>query len=259
MTRNEQIRVGVIGTSWFNDLLHLPALKSHSRARIAAVCGRNLVRAEEMAHKYDAEQAFTDYRAMLDQGNLQAVVIAVPDDLHYPMTMDVLDAHLHVYCEKPLAMNAGQAQKMLAKAQAAGVKHMVGFGWRNMLHFRYLRQLVDEGYIGQCYYAEFRFAGGYARNADYGWRFDPQRGTGIMGDLASHMIDLARQLLGDITAVQARLTTHVDKPGADGQPMDTANDSAQLLVEFSTGARGTIIANAIAYTGIRLQEQHATL
>jgi UDP-N-acetylglucosamine 3-dehydrogenase len=259
MAMNEQIRVGVIGTSWFSDLLHLPALKSHPGTRIAAVCGRNPVRAQEMADKYGAEQVFTDYRAMLDKGQLQAVVIVVPDDLHYPMTMDALDARLHVYCEKPLAMNADQAKKMLAKAQAAGVKHMVGFGWRNMPHFRYTRQLVDEGYIGRSYYAEFRFAAGYARAAEYGWRFDPQRGTGILGDLGSHMIDLARLLLGDITAVQARLTTQVDKPGTDGKPMDTANDSAQLLVEFGSGARGVIVANAIAHTGNRLQEQHAIL
>ena len=71
MTVNEPVRVGVIGTSWFSDLLHLPALKSHPHARIAAVCGRNPVRAEEMARKYGAEQVFTDYRTMVDKGNLQ--------------------------------------------------------------------------------------------------------------------------------------------------------------------------------------------
>ena len=259
MTLSEPVRVGVIGAGGVSAFLHLPALKSHPRACIAAICGRNLPRLEELAHEYGAEQVFTDYRALLEQGHLQAVVIATPDDLHFPMTMTALDARLHVYCEKPLAMDRGQAEQMLTRAREAGVKHMVGFGWRSMLHFRYLRQLVEEGFVGTCHYAEFRVADGNARGGQYDWRYDPQRGRGILGDMGSHVIDLARVLLGEVASVQAQLTTHVNRPDPDGRPMVSANDSAQLLLEFRNGARAMLIANSIAAIGNRGQDQHVLL
>ncbi|HRW09960.1 MAG TPA: Gfo/Idh/MocA family oxidoreductase, partial [Caldilineaceae bacterium] len=99
----ESVRVGVIGTSWYADMMHLPTLQSHSQAEIAAICGRNREPAEVLAKKYAIPAIYSDYREMIEQGNLDAVVVATPDDLHYPMVMAALDAGLHVICEKPLA------------------------------------------------------------------------------------------------------------------------------------------------------------
>ena len=130
----DKVRVGVIGTSWYADLAHLPRIKSHSRAELAAVCGRNRERAEEMAGKYESPLVFTDYRDMIEKGHLDAVIVSTPDDLHYPMTMDALDAGLHVLCEKPMALNLAQAKEMYEKAESAGVKHMVFFTYRWSLH-----------------------------------------------------------------------------------------------------------------------------
>ena len=138
----ERVRVGVIGTSWYADMMHLPNLKSHPRAELAAICGRNRERAEEMARKYEIPRVFTDYRELIEEGDLDAVVVATPDDLHHPMTMAALDAGLHVLCEKPMALNAGQAGEMYDKAEAAGVKHMVFFTYRWWPSYRYLKQLV---------------------------------------------------------------------------------------------------------------------
>src|SRR5919201_368833 len=100
---SQPLRVGVVGTSWWADWMHLPSLKGHPHAQIAAICGRDRARADEMARKYDIPRVFTDYRAMTEQGDLQALTVGVPDDLHYAITMDALAAGLHVLCEKPLA------------------------------------------------------------------------------------------------------------------------------------------------------------
>ena len=116
---SDKVRVGVVGTSWFADLMHLPNLKSHVHAEIAAICGRNRDRAEEMARKYEIPLVYTDYREMIDKGDLHAVVIVTPDDVHYPITMDALDAELHVLCEKPLALDAAHAKRMYERAEAA--------------------------------------------------------------------------------------------------------------------------------------------
>ena len=134
---DDQIRVGIIGTSWYADRVHLPNLKSHAGAQIAAICGRNRARAQEMADKYAIPEVYTDYRQMLEQAGLDAVVIAAPDDLHYPMTMDALAGGLHVLCEKPMALSAQQAREMTEKAQAMGVKHMTFFAWRFEAYHRY--------------------------------------------------------------------------------------------------------------------------
>lgn len=257
---SDQVRVGVIGTSPYADFTHLPNLKSHPGAQIAAVCGRNRARAQEMADKYAIPMVYTDYRQMLEQANLDAVVITVTDDLHYPMTMDALAAGLHVLCEKPLALNAQQALAMTEKAQAMGVKHMTFFTWRFELHHRYMRYLLGENYIGRPYLCQFRQVGGYGRDGLYAWRFDSRHGNGILGDLGSHMIDMAHWLVGDITRVSAHLATSVERMGADTQPLPTpANDSALLTVEFANGACGAIVVSAMAHMAEREQFHEVSL
>jgi predicted dehydrogenase len=173
----EHVRVGMIGTSGYGDLAHLPRLKSHPRARIAAICGRGRARAEEMAAKYDIPLVFTDYREMIEKGDLDAVVVATPEDLHYPMTMDALDAGLHVLCEKPMALNAGHAREMYHKAEEKGVKHMVCFTWRWVPCFRYLKQLVDQGYTGRADDLLLRYVSGHGRGGRYRRRVDPSGPT----------------------------------------------------------------------------------
>jgi predicted dehydrogenase len=256
---NEQIRVGVVGTSWWADMMYLPVLKNHSQASISAICGRNQMRAEEMAGKYGIPNVFTNYQEMIERGNLDAIVIAVPDDLHFPIAIAALDAGLHVLCEKPLAFNLDQARQMLAKAEAKQVKHMTFFTWRWAPYFRTLHRLVSEGYIGRIFDAQFSYVGGYARGAGYQWKWDQEHGLGVLGDLGSHMIDLARLTVGEIARVQANLAVRVQKPAGDVTKFNHANDSASLTVQFANGASGTIFASAAAELGNRGQEQRVIL
>ena len=257
MTR--KLRVGVIGTSWYADLAHLPRVKSHPGAELAAICGRDRARADEMAAKYGIPLVFTDYRDMIEKGDLDALIVSTPDDLHYPMTMAALDAGLHVLCEKPLALNRAQAVEMYEKAEAAGVKHMVCFTYRWLPVYRHLKQLVDGGYVGRCFHCRFSYLGGYGGSPQYRWKFDRRRGLGALGDLGSHMIDLARWLVGDIERVSACLDAFVDRPGIEGQAPDPANDAAHLAVEFVNGAQGVIEVSTVAHTASRGQEQHVRL
>ena len=256
---SDQLQVGIIGTSWWADMMLLPSLTSHTGAKVAAICGRNRERTGEMADKYNVPTVFTDYQEMIERGGLDALVVATPDDQHYPMTMAALDAGLHVLCEKPLASNAGQAREMLQKAETAGVKHMVLFTWRWMPHFQYMHSLVEDGYIGRPFHTQFTFQGGYARNADYMWRFDRQRANGIAGDLGSHMIDMARWFVGDVVKVSASLVTFVERQGINGRPLDPANDSSVILLDFANGAQGTVQASSVAAVSDHGMEQRIAL
>jgi predicted dehydrogenase len=248
---SEKVRVGIIGTSWWTEAMFLSGFRSHSSAEMSAICGRNHERAEEMASKYEIPRVFNDYRALIELGDLDAVVVATPDDLHFRMTMDALDAGLHVLCEKPMALNAQQAREMYEKAEAAGVKHMVLFTWRWQPHFRYLKQLVADGYAGRCYHAQFRFLGGFGRQSEYRWRYDRQRSNGIVSDLGAHMIDFARWYIGDVRKVSAQLATFVNRPGPEGQPSVSANDSAIVTLQFENEAQAIIQVSAVAYQADR--------
>jgi len=256
---SKKVQVGVIGTSWYTDIMHLPTLQSHPQAELAAICGRNQERAQEVGAKYGNPNTFSDYRKMIKEHNLDAVIISTPDDLHYEMTMTALEAGLHVLCEKPLALKAQQAWEMYQKADDRGVKHMTYFTYRWMPFNQFLHNLIGRGYIGRCYHCEFRYLMGYGRNQEYFWRFDQKRANGILGDLGSHMVDMARYLVGDITSVSANLGFFVDRPGADGGVIDPANDSALLQVKFASGAHGTIQTSAVAHAPGRSSQQQIRL
>lgn len=258
----DKVRIGVVGTSWWADMMYLPSLTNHPRTEIAAICGRNKDRADEMANKYAISQVFTDYRAMFENAHLDAAVIAVPDDMHYPITMAALDAHLHVLCEKPLALTADHAHQMYEKAEAAGVVHLVLFTWRWLPILRKVKALVDEGYVGRCYHCQFHYLGDYGLSGQYAWRFDRRRGNGILGDLGSHMIDLTRWFVGDIASVSARLATCVQRLDAHGRALDSsdvANDSATLMLEFANGAHGVIHVSAVTHIADHIMEIHVRL
>jgi predicted dehydrogenase len=247
--RQKNIRVGVIGTSWWVDLMYVPSLRSHPLAEVVAVCGRNSGRADEVAANFGAKRVFQDYRQLIGDGGCDAVVIATPDDLHFEMTMEAIEAGLHVLCEKPLAGNTADARAMYERARSAGVKHMVLFTWRSQPHWRYVKTLVDSGYIGRCRHCEFRFLSSFALDPGYKWRFDGRRANGVTGDLGSHMIDFAQWFLGDVTAVHADLRNFVDQSSTANPSPLPANDAGFLSLEFANQARAEIAASAVTLLG----------
>jgi predicted dehydrogenase len=256
---SDQIRVGVVGTSGYADFMHLPSLKSHPRAAISAICGRNTERARELADKYGAPEVFGDWRALIAGGGLDALVVAAPDDLHAEITRAGLEAGLHVLCEKPLALNAADAWALVELAERRQRTNLVHFTYRWRPWYRYIRELVEQGYVGQIYECQLSCLGGYGRGGQYAWRFDANRAHGVLADLGSHMIDMARWIVGDIGSVSARHAAFVARPGAEGRPPAPANDAAQLSLAFANGAQGSIHVSAVANLGERGMEKHLTL
>ena len=259
MGSSEQLKVGVVGTSTHVASTHLTYLTSHRRAAVAAVCGRNPARTSRTAQQFGIPEFYTDYATMLDQARLDAVVIGSPDDLHYAMVMAAIERGLHVICEKPLAQSAEEALRMFQRAEAIGVKHMTNFSWRWLPAQRYARHLIDEGRLGRIYDCTVVFRGGYGRDGSYAWRFDASRGDGVLGDLGSHAVDLARWYVGDVRRITASCQTTVRRSDPDGQPLESANDSAHLLLEFASGAHGSVTVSAVSHVGERDMEQRIVL
>jgi predicted dehydrogenase len=253
------VRVGLIGTSWWSATAFAPALVAHPRAEIAAVCGRDVDRTRAFADKFGVDAVFHDPYQLIAAPGLDAVVVALPDDLHHPVTLAAIDRGLHVLCEKPLAFTEAHAREMRNRAVAAGVVHMVMFTYRWMPFYRYVHDLVRDGYVGACHHADFRFIMSYARAQQYAWRFDAARANGVLGDLGVHLIDLARWLVGDVIGVASRLGVVVQRPGADGGQLEPANDSASLLLDFAGGGSGHVHASAVSHLGGRAVVQEVRL
>lgn len=258
MTSNA-ISVGMVGTSWWADAMHLPALDSHPNATIVAICGRNRENAQKMADTWKIPNVYTDYNDMIDNADLDAIVISTPNDTHYPITMKALEKGLHVLCEKPIALTYAQAQEMATLADEKGVKHLAPFTYSFMPTARYIKQLVDDGYLGKPYHLNLRYYTGYGRDGQYAWRFDKKiAGSGIIGDLGSHFLYIAEWIYGEIEAITCRLGFIVDRAltDPDGDPYDVGDDSCMLTVEFKNGAIGMIHCTAICYEDTPFGQTH---
>ena len=253
------INVGMVGTSWWADAMHLPALDSHPNAVTVAICGRNRENARKMADTWRINQVFTDYADMIDRADLDAIVISTPNDTHYPITMKALQAGLHVLCEKPIALTYAQALEMAALARENGLKTLVPFTYSHMPAARYLKELIDDGYLGTPYHLNLRYYSGYARAGDYLWRLDRKiAGSGIIGDLGSHFLHLAEWYFGEINALTCRLTHIVPRPSVDpqGNAYEVVDDSCMLVVEYANGAAGVIHCTALCYEDTPFGQTH---
>ena len=135
---------------------------------------------------------------------LDALVILSPNVYHFPYAIAAIERGLHALCEKPLAMTSGQARQLTEAAERAGVTTMTPFTYRFMPVTRYLKELVDERYIGRPYHLNMRYYANYGRSGEYIWRFNlDQAGAGASGDLGSHWVYLARWFYSEIAAVTA--------------------------------------------------------
>jgi len=237
--------------------MYLPALAAHPRAVVVALCGRDLGRAEALAKRWDVPGVFTDYREMLRTENLDAVIIASANDSHHPAAMAALQRNLHVLCEKPLALSVAQAEEMTRAAARAGAVTMVPFTYRFMPSNQFLKELLDDGYIGRPYHLAMRYYTGFGRTGAYHWRFDKAKaGSGVIGDLGSHFLHLAEWFYGAITAVTCQSAAMVARPAADGDAYTQTEDTAAFLLEFAGGAHGVVTVSSLAHEPTPFGQRH---
>lgn len=254
------MRVGVVNTGWWADAMYLPALRAHPAVEVTAVCGRNPQKAADFAQKWHIPHHFTDYKALLDADLCDALIIASTTDSHHEITMAALEKGLHLICEKPLARSVAEAEEMTDAAQKAGVKTMVPFTYRYMPHNRFIKQLIEDDFIGRPYHLNIRYYHDFGRQPGYGWGWNSDLvGAGDVANLASHCLYLARWYFGEVTAVTAELKQTIDrgKETPQGQPMRPADDNGTLILHFANGAQGVVHYSSLAYeTTSAFKQQH---
>jgi predicted dehydrogenase len=235
--------------------------------RLRAVCGRNADAAGDVARRFGWESVETDWRALLDRDDIDVIDICTPGNTHAEIAIAALEAGKHVLCEKPLANTVAEAEAMAAAAAAAaerGVRAMVGFTYRRTPAVAFARQLVASGRLGRIRHVRGQYLQDWLADEDapLSWRLDKSlAGSGALGDIGAHIIDMAQFVTGDhIASVSGLMETfvqtrpiggdHATLGGSSSSDTErgpvTVDDAAAFTARFVGGAIGVFEATRFA-------------
>jgi predicted dehydrogenase len=250
-----EIGIGLLGYA-FMGKAHTNAFKKISYMmyppvavpRLAAICGRNEDAVAEAAKRYGYETYYTDWHKMIENDAVQVFDNGGPNNTHAEPTIAAAQAGKHIFCEKPLARTAAEAKTMLDAAEQAGVKHMVAFNYRFVPAVVQARKLIESGKLGRIYHwrAVYLQEWGMDPKMAISWRFQKDiAGSGALGDLGAHIIDLARFLVGEPKQVMGKTQNWLpQRPDGSGKMVKSDVDDAFVaLMEFEGGALGTVEAS----------------
>jgi predicted dehydrogenase len=227
--------------------------KAHSRAlqalrhldpplkpELVSISGRTAERVERAREEWGWTEAVTDWREQVADERVRLFDNGGPNAVHAEPTIAAARAGKDVVCEKPLGMTAAESYDMWQEAERAGVHHLCGFNYRFVPAVRLARELLEAGDLGEVVHFRARYLQSWGWDADPSlWRFDPsQAGTGAIGDLGTHVVDLARYLVGEIVSVSAQVRTIV--------PRRQVDDHFVATIEFESGIAGTLEASRLA-------------
>ncbi len=214
--------------------------------RLAAIAGRDQAATQAAARRFGYEKSYADWRQMVEDPDVQLLDNGGPNALHAEPSIYAAQLGKHVLCEKPLARTPEEAKTMLDAVNKAGIKHMVAFNYRFVPAIRQIRYLIDSGALGQIYHFRAIYLQEWIMphyNQGMIWRLQKSvAGSGALGDLGAHIIDLAHYLVGGMKSVAALTKTFItERPWSDGSMGAVDVDDAFVAaVEFENGAIGTL-------------------
>jgi predicted dehydrogenase len=238
------VRVAVFGNG-FAARVQLPSLAKVGGNEVIGIAGRDPERARATAERFGIPRATTDYRELLDD-RPDLVLVTTPVDLHAQMVRDALAAGAAVVCEKPFTMNVAEAEPLVEAA--AGRLALIDHQLRWTPYRKKFDELVRAGAAGDLWHVRVHAAWGQPVHLTrpHTWWYEAERGGGILGAGASHLVDGVRHHFGEITSVRARLATYVAERSSDTGPKKvTADEHASLWLELASGVRATVDTDLI--------------
>ncbi len=242
-----EIGVGMLGYAFMgkahsNALRKLPYMTWPPPLipKLVAIAGRNEEAVAAAARRYGFERWTTDWRDLVADDRIGLVDNGGPNSMHAEPTIAAAEAGKHVLCEKPLGRTAEESYEIWRRVRATGVKHMCGFNYRFVPAVRLARELIDAGDLGEIRHFRGRYLQDWGDDASLDtWRFHPdEAGSGALGDLVAHVVDLARFLVGEMASVSGLVRTFL--------PGRAVDDAFEAAVEFENGAVGTIESTRLA-------------
>lgn len=242
----KQVKIGIVGLGGIANK-HVRELLACPDAKIVAICDVDAARIEEknaLLH-LPAEKCYRDYRDLIADGEVEAVEICTPNHLHAPIAIAALHAGKPINLEKPIALSFDEASRITAAAKEAGITGMTCFSYRFMPAVRYAKHLVESGALGKIVGLNVAYLKDSAlwEGRRLEWRFvEKYAGSGVIGDLGVHLIDMAQLLAGNVTEVVAtRGIVVTERPTLAGDgvgPVET-EDICTFLATFACGAQGS--------------------
>jgi predicted dehydrogenase len=208
--------------------------------RLVGIAGRNEQAVNEAAERYGYEYATRDWQQLVADESIGLFDNGGPNSLHAAPTIAAAEAGKHVVCEKPLGRDAAESYEIWKRVAATGVKHLCAFNYRFVPAVRLAREMIDAGELGEIRHFRGRYLQDWGDDPTLDtWRFQPdEAGSGALGDLGAHVVDLARFLAGELTTVSGFAKTFL--------PGRKVDDAVEAAVEFESGAVGTIEATRLA-------------
>ena len=237
--KRSPVGIGIIGTG-FARTTQIPGFRDCMGAKVVAIASRNRERAEAIAKEFGIEHVADDWQELVKHRDVDLVSVVTPPSTHMEITLAALDERKAVLCEKPMALNAGEAARMVEKAKAAGVLALIDHELRFLNSRRVMRGMLQSGAIGSVRHCNYVFRSDYRSIArPWDWWSDEAMGGGALGAIGSHVVDSCRWILSaEVTQVLGMLTTHIkerpDKSNGGMRPV-TTDDEAKLLFRFSDG------------------------
>jgi predicted dehydrogenase len=254
-----QVKVAMIGYKFmgkahsnaYRQVAHFFPSKFEPRMKV--LCGRDHKALEAAARQFGWEEVETDWKRVIARKDIEVVDICAPGNLHHPIAVAAAAAGKHVISEKPLANSLEDAKDMLHAVERAGVMHMLMHNYRKIPAIALAKQMIKEGKLGQIYHYHGAYLQDWILDPKFPlvWRLDKKvSGSGALGDIGSHAIDLAYYLNGDIGSVTAQMTTFIKErplPATWGglkaeakksKGRVTVDDDANFLAAFKNGSVG---------------------
>lgn len=265
-----EIGVGLVGYK-FMGRAHSNAYRQVSHffdvdpvPRMTAICGRDEAGVKEAAEKLGWEGYETDYHRLVERDDIGLVDVSTPGDTHRDVVLAALAAGKHVLCEKPLANSLDEAREMLVAAKQAGVVAMVNFNYRRVPAVQLAKRIIDEGRLGELRHWRAVYLQDWINDPQFPlvWRLRREvAGSGALGDIGAHILDLAHFLVGPISEVIGTTQTFikerpVESRGGGGAGLSaaagtemgqvTVDDCTSFLAKFTSGATGVFEATRLA-------------
>jgi predicted dehydrogenase len=230
-----------------------PFLQPRITPKMRVICGRDATASSIAASQLGWDDHETDWRRVIERDDIGIVDICTPGDTHAEIAIAAAEAGKVVFCEKPLANTLDEACAMLDAVRRANVLHMVCHNYRRVPAVLLAKRFIEEGRIGTIRHVRATYLQDWIVDPAFPlvWRLRKEAaGSGALGDIGSHSVDLARFLCGEITSVSAALETFIrERPLPDDRTRTgqvTVDDAAAAVVRFENGALGTIEATRMA-------------
>lgn len=247
-------RIGIVGVGGIACTRHIPELKNIANCKIIAICDIDESRLKIVGDDLNIpiKYRFTDYNDLINCKEVDAVEICTPNHLHIPIATAAVKALKPVNIEKPLSIDLASCEPLISALKENNILNMMSFTYRFMPAIRFASHLINEGKIGNVLYinVEYFKNSGYIKDRRLEWRFEKEKaGTGVLGDLGVHLIDMAELLAGKITEVSGVTDIVVkQRKKLDSNHLadvDT-DDYCSFICTMENGAKGSFVISRCA-------------